>query len=839
MADNAQQIPCMGQAIPNEALPTQTSALDSLPLPTAPVSVHDATSTSADDQATRQLAEEESLVEPIQPAELPQLGETAHSAESGETAQSVEAAQSVATAQPDETQSTETPQPAMATSSTETTSQTTVGEYPTSQPDQAEEDKMDVDTNPGSAQQPPDAAPVDKLEDAAAGPVHEHSQLPSQSEGTIVESNTDMDMGSPLDAPGSPNVADALQAVLDNQFLSTTVAHTPVPSSDQDAPIVQDAPPTSQDSPIMQAGRDTVEMTDAVETANPVDTEEEGGPAEWEEDSSPYESSSESDSSDDSDDSDEEIADLSNGGVAALARQMMLMEEDEDASGKDFSMPVRSKNEISDDVLPRPDVTIRPETKIERLGDIEFIVEKTAVINSCWKDTERIIDRGSVLCKEDRTVIGALTDVLGNVKDPKYTVRFTSDDEIRDLGLQVGSSIFFSVEHVEHAFLQQIKKFKGADTSNLYDEEAGDEDMEFSDDEKEAEFKRMRKMKKQEERAARQGGQPDQESGRGGSRGGRGGERGRRGGDRGGRGGDRGGRGGRGARGGRGGHDQQSWHRSQYTDLDSVAGPSGRGFRQDDEDGPYKPLPRPSTFAYGVGDGGSSLPPKPVTTEAQNRAIEEHERRDGQRGGREQFHGNPNHDRRDGHRGDRGHFQDRQNQRGRHGNDNRFRGGQDGNNPPPRIDYPPVHPPPAAGQWTVPPPNAFPPIPPPNQMPVFPPPPSSAVFSFGQPWGQPQGAQSPYQQPAPYSPATPGPSSSWAQPQAPAPAWPGVPAAGPPAPTGYMAAAFNGGAQYGQYHHQPPQPLQNPGQQQQQPPPPPNPYQAAQAYQQYWAQHGQ
>ncbi|KAK1834194.1 Gar1/Naf1 RNA binding region-domain-containing protein [Podospora conica] len=643
MADNAQPIPGLGQAVPNETLPTQSFAPDSLltasvTAPTGPVSGHDAASTSTDEQAARQLVEETSLMESTQPAELPRWGETAPSAESAATPQLAE------TAQPRETpQSLETPQPAMVANVAETTSQTTAGEGPTSDPDQAE-DKMDVDTSPALAQQPADAAPVDKVEEAAAAPACEHIQPPSQ----------------PQDA--------------------------------MDAPASQEAP-AGQNAPTIQAEGDMVEMTDAV------DAEGGGGPAEWEEDSSPYESSSESDSSDDSDDSDEEISDLPSGGIAGLAREMMMMEEEDESAGKEFSMPVRSKNEIPEDVLPKPDVTIRPDTKIERLGDIEFIVEKTAVINSCWKDAERVIDRGSVLCKEDRTVIGALTDVLGNVRDPRYIVRFNSDDEIKDLGLQVGSPIFFSVEHVEHAFLQHIKKFKGADTSNFYDEEAGEDDMEFSDDEKEAEFKRMRKMKRQEDRVSRHGGQPDQESGR-----------------------------------------------------------VGRGYPQDDEDGPYKPLSRPSAFAHGVGDGGSSLPPKPVTTQAHMRAIAEH--------GPEQFHPRPNHDRRDGHRGGRGHFQERHDQRSRHGNDNRFGGGHDGNNAPPRNDFPPAHP-----------------------------------------------------------PSVPGPSSNWAQPQAPAPAWPSAP-------------AFNSGPQYGQYPQQPPQPAQNPGQQQ---PPPPalNLNQAAQAYQQYWAQHGQ
>lgn len=44
-------------------------------------------------------------------------------------------------------------------------------------------------------------------------------------------------------------------------------------------------------------------------------------------------------------------------------------------------------------------------------------------------------------------------------------------------------------------FVNQIKAFKGSDASNVHDEEVGDDEIEFSDDEKEAEYKSRLKRK--------------------------------------------------------------------------------------------------------------------------------------------------------------------------------------------------------------------------------------------------------------------------------------------------------------------------------------------------------
>ncbi|AEO66426.1 uncharacterized protein THITE_2114523 [Thermothielavioides terrestris NRRL 8126] len=565
----------------------------------------------------------------------------------------------------------------------------------------------------------------------------------------------DVDMTASNDAP-SPDVTHALEAALDG-MLSHAV---------QPAQRVQ-----------------------GQEQQNDAGSEEqEDGQPEWEADSSPYESSSESSSSDSSSDDDsEDEGGYPLLGIEETARLLMAAdgegEGDGDGDGagrsKGASAALRTKNEIVDEVIPIPDVTITPEMKIERLGNIEFIVENTVVIKSQTPGEVQVLDLGSVLCKEDRTVIGALAEVLGNVRSPMYTVGFRAEDEIKQLGLVVGLPIYYSVEHANYVFTQPLREAKGTDASNLHDEEAAADEMEFSDDEKEAEFKRQQKMKK------------------------------------------------RGGKAGRGGREQSI--ATSHT-LSPHPPPAGLNYDEDD-DGPYKPLSRPPGYGQGESSSLPSLPPKPAAGFSPPRGGHGHGHRGAHRGGRGDFRGR---NQRGGHRGgDRRHGP-----RGSSGSYPQF--GHDGASspqmpfshpPPPPPQNPHLPPPPfaatpgaPAGQWSapaaaafVPPPVAYPhsppagpPVPPPHHQPP------SGNFTFNyQAWNQNQGQQyqyppaAPHQQPPqPQPPAHP---TGYAQPFVPpqAPAWP-VAGAVPQAPqapptTGALNPAF-----YGSY--QQPQPGQQQGQ---------------------------
>lgn len=227
-----------------------------------------------------------------------------------------------------------------------------------------------------------------------------------------------------------------------------------------------------------------------------------GAHPEWEADSSPYESSSESSSSDssDEDDSDNEAYELL--GVEETARLLMEAEGGSDDEGDKGKLSgaghMRTKNEMAEEPVPKPDVTITPEMKIEELGEVEHIVENLMLIKAYTPGEYQVLDTGSVLCNSERVVIGAVAETIGKVLQPMYIVHFNSQDEIKELGLAEGTKIFYAAEHATFVFTEPLKNLKGSDASNLHDEEVGDDEMEFSDDEKEAEYKRSLKQKKRE-----------------------------------------------------------------------------------------------------------------------------------------------------------------------------------------------------------------------------------------------------------------------------------------------------------------------------------------------------
>lgn len=293
---------------------------------------------------------------------------------------------------------------------------------------------------------------------------------------------------------------------------------------------------------------------------------------EWEIDSSPYESSSD-DSSDESSSDESEEGDNTYKLLSPEEQARILMEGDgasDDEGGnkaKGTGVQLRTKNEVPDVVVPKPDVTITPEMLIVEVGNVEHIVEKTLVIKAKTSGEFKCLESGSVLCLGDRSVIGVVAEILGPVQKPLYSVMFTNAGEIAEAGLSLGTKVFYSEQHSTFVFTQALKAFKGSDASNLHDEEVGDEEVEFSDDEAEAEHKRRIKQKKMQ----RKGGQMPNGPGRG-------------------------------------GHSIQQ----QHTPHDASKSLS---YDDAEEDGPYRPLARPAGFENSIGQGEAPQEGPPGTYE--------------------------------------------------------------------------------------------------------------------------------------------------------------------------------------------------------------------------------
>ena len=245
--------------------------------------------------------------------------------------------------------------------------------------------------------------------------------------------------------------------------------------------------------------------------------------AEWEVDSSPYVSSDSDDSSDtSSEDSDDDDAD---GDYAMLdpeeqARILMAgdggSDDEGDKKGKTSDGQLRTAHEKIEEVIPKPDIVVTDEMEIEELGAVEGVVENTVLVKATVSGEYQVLESNSLLCLEDRSVVGVVAEPLGRVEQPMYTIRFTNDETIKEAGLsEKGTKVFYVPKHSTFVFTQPLKAVKGSDASNFHDEEVGDDEMEFSDDEAEAEHKKQLKMRKQSRR-------DEQGGGRGRGRGGRG-----------------------------------------------------------------------------------------------------------------------------------------------------------------------------------------------------------------------------------------------------------------------------------------------------------------------------
>ncbi|KAJ5774843.1 Translation elongation/initiation factor/Ribosomal beta-barrel [Penicillium paradoxum] len=235
------------------------------------------------------------------------------------------------------------------------------------------------------------------------------------------------------------------------------------------------------------------------------DGEEEEHP-EWEVDSSPYESSSDSSDSSDSDDSDDEDYPILS--AEEQARILMLAEggSDDEGDGKGKSGGhLRTTNEIEQEILPVPDVKITPEMNIVFLGKVHAAIDNNVLVEANTSGEYQVLESGSLLCSDDRQVIGVVAETLGRVENPLYTIAYATAAEVQEKGLVKGKDIFYVEGHSTFVFTQPLKGMKGSDASNFHDEEVADEEMEFSDDEAEAEYKRKLKQKRQERKEAREG----------------------------------------------------------------------------------------------------------------------------------------------------------------------------------------------------------------------------------------------------------------------------------------------------------------------------------------------
>uniref|UniRef100_A0A1J3FRP9 H/ACA ribonucleoprotein complex non-core subunit NAF1 n=1 Tax=Noccaea caerulescens TaxID=107243 RepID=A0A1J3FRP9_NOCCA len=186
---------------------------------------------------------------------------------------------------------------------------------------------------------------------------------------------------------------------------------------------------------------------------------------------------------DDDDDDDDEV------------NEMIAWSNDEDDDlGLQTKEPIRSKNELKElPPVPAVEVSLEPHHATLPVGVVLSVMSAQVIVEGMEKHSP--LSEGSILwITERRTPLGLVDEIFGPVKCPYYIVRFNSESEVPE-GVCQGTPVSFVADYAQHILnIKELQK-KGYDASGDNDEEISEE-LEFSDDEKEAEYRRMQKMEK-------------------------------------------------------------------------------------------------------------------------------------------------------------------------------------------------------------------------------------------------------------------------------------------------------------------------------------------------------
>lgn len=177
---------------------------------------------------------------------------------------------------------------------------------------------------------------------------------------------------------------------------------------------------------------------------------------------------------------------------------------------------------VNPTIAPPPVDTIPTDAPLRPIGKIDHIINSVIVIRADINTQEsmkgQILDEGSLLCLGDRRVLGAIFETFGSVHAPYYSIRLppghqlvvktATSDGAESEPVEAGMQVFYSPtpDFSGLLFTRDIQQsqMKGSDASNLYDEEVGENEIEFSDDEQEVAYKRDLKQRKKERWAERQ-----------------------------------------------------------------------------------------------------------------------------------------------------------------------------------------------------------------------------------------------------------------------------------------------------------------------------------------------
>ena len=161
------------------------------------------------------------------------------------------------------------------------------------------------------------------------------------------------------------------------------------------------------------------------------------------------------------------------------------------------------------------DAAVVAVAELSLAGTVMSVVEGTVVV--AGTEGRAAFDNGSVLCLEDRTVLGRVTDVFGPIESPFYSVQGTSEVPA---AVQAGAPVMAVAGHSERLLPDAVRAQEGAEGRSGADEGSGGEEEWFSDDEAE---QQAQPQAGKAQGAVREGGTAGRGKGRGGRKGRRGG----------------------------------------------------------------------------------------------------------------------------------------------------------------------------------------------------------------------------------------------------------------------------------------------------------------------------
>lgn len=170
--------------------------------------------------------------------------------------------------------------------------------------------------------------------------------------------------------------------------------------------------------------------------------------------------------------------------------------EDEVRVNRAISAP-RTKGELELDQLPpiqRLGISAHVE-ELSHMGRVSTILDRLVTVVS-FKHLPPL-DLDSILFSKHGTALGPIFDVFGPVKEPRYVLRFNSQQEIEEMAIAADMPIYYApnLPFTAYVFTSQLMAMRGSDASWKHDNEPPEDQKEYSDDDEERRDKTRAKRK--------------------------------------------------------------------------------------------------------------------------------------------------------------------------------------------------------------------------------------------------------------------------------------------------------------------------------------------------------